>query len=488
MGSKINENPVFKIAFGAVLVSHSAFTVAAPDIVVDGRIRPAAVVGITGSEAFIRGEDHGVKSGSNLFFSFQKFNLNAPTDKATFSCSNGFCGASAGSIQNVISRINSFGNQGLSTINGEIAFAGTNLSAANLWLFNPQGVVIGSGAVINVPGAFHVGNATQLDFPGAGNFDLATTDVSSLTVAPGGFGFVGVDPDGAGATGTINPSNGVSLNGGTITTFNGPIEVNATTVIANGSTLNASTGSISISGTNLVVQDGSTTTLNSTGNLQIQESSTNDLVMNAGSGSATLTSAAGVKTLTSNADITVSHGTFRGNLVSTSGNLTTMIAGVDGNVEATVGDLSLDGIVTGSAVAGNNLTLFGGSVEGGATAGQDLVNSGTITGNAEALSGSLTNISNATITGDATAGTTLDNSGTISGKATANHQTSSEVGGSLTSGTSLINRTTGVIGNGAESENNTDIDNQGQITGTATSSNDLSNSGSITGNAVAFRD
>jgi filamentous hemagglutinin family protein len=281
----------------------------------DGSLRPKLAVGVSGSTAQIKGEDHGVKSNQNLFFSFQKFNLPNAGDNAVFSCSNGFCGANAGDIRNVISRVNITGNNGPSTINGGISFSGTNLSTANLWFFNPQGVIFGNGAAVNVPGAFHVANATQLSI-GAISFDLATIDVSSLNVDPGVFGFAGVDvqvdPLPADPV-TITPTNGVTLgdatlSGGEIRTGSGAIEVNGTLLTTRGTALVAGgTGTITISGDSLIVENNKTTTLNSGGNLHIQ--TTDGVNVTAEAGAASLTSTVNVKTLSTDAAIT-NNGNF----------------------------------------------------------------------------------------------------------------------------------------------------------------------------------
>ncbi|WP_197471803.1 hypothetical protein, partial [Methylomonas koyamae] len=359
----------------------------------------------------ITGETDGVKSGSNLFFSFSKFNLPANTDEARFVCSGANCGAGS-IVDNVIARVNFDGTNGASTINGIVSF-GNQLTNANFWLFNPEGVVIGAGASINVPGSFHVGNATQVSFSSS-EFSLATTDVSSLSIAPTGFGFTSVDPDGAGVKSSVSPSGSVSLSGGAINTASGSVDIQGSQVLLNGSTVTAGgAGTISISGTNLLIQDGSTTTL--TG------------------GGATLVSSSGAIQIGSDTNLQADSVTA-GTSLSNAGTL---------NGSATAGtDLTNTGDISGNASAGTVLTNSG-TINGNATGGTSAVGvaglsadgngkiytvvnqfGGTL-GNADGdtvSSQNGTDIQNFGVTGGAvTAARYLDNSGTIGGLARANN-------------------------------------------------------------------
>ena len=94
----------------------------------------------------------GKLSGSNLFHSFQTFNL-ASGESATFT-------TSTPGIANVISRVTGgnasliYGNLSLQAVSG----------TPNFYFINPAGVLFGAGASIDVPGAFHVSTADSLRF------------------------------------------------------------------------------------------------------------------------------------------------------------------------------------------------------------------------------------------------------------------------------------------------------------------------------------
>jgi len=121
----------------------------------------------------------GKVSGSNLFHSFQTFNL-ASGEAANFSTT------SAG-ISNVISRVT---GGSASQINGALRL--TTASGAPAFFFiNPAGVTFGAGASVDVPGAFHVSTANSLKFAD-GRFDTDLGKASTLSsAAPEAFGFLG---------------------------------------------------------------------------------------------------------------------------------------------------------------------------------------------------------------------------------------------------------------------------------------------------------
>ena len=167
--------------------------------------------GTTGSTGALSGSsiqvsaDQGTASGSNLFHSFSRFNVNIGQD-VTFSGNSG--------INNIIARVT--GNDA-SNING-----GLNADT-NLFLLNPNGVIFGQNASLDVAGTFYVSTADYLSFEDGTEFYADVAEGLSLTMAaPEAFGFlVGAPSDGAialqgaelGATGV----NSISLIGRSIT-------------------------------------------------------------------------------------------------------------------------------------------------------------------------------------------------------------------------------------------------------------------------------
>ena len=89
----------------------------------------------------------GTQTGGNLLQSFTTFNL-AKGDTATFT--------GPSSVSNIISRVT---GGAPSTINGTIA---SDIPGANLWFFNPKGILFGNGASLNITGSFHASTADSI--------------------------------------------------------------------------------------------------------------------------------------------------------------------------------------------------------------------------------------------------------------------------------------------------------------------------------------
>src|ERR1700728_2577978 len=149
-------------------------------------------------------------AGSNLFFSFQYFNV-ATGQTALFS-------TTTGGIDDVISRVT---GGYASTIDGTIRLEAAS-GAPNFFLINPSGVTFTSNAVVDVPAAFYVTTANYVKFSD-GNFYANPSVTSTLsTAAPEAFGFLGstrapVDVMGALITGGNNGAGAVQLAAGDVT-------------------------------------------------------------------------------------------------------------------------------------------------------------------------------------------------------------------------------------------------------------------------------
>lgn len=116
----------------------------------------------------------GTRSGSNLFHSFDQFGLN-PGQTANF--------LSNPSIQNILSRVTG-GNP--SVINGLIQVTGGN---ANLYLMNPSGMIFGSGARLNVSGAFTATTASGIGFGNRWFNAIGNPNYAQLIGNPSEFSF-----------------------------------------------------------------------------------------------------------------------------------------------------------------------------------------------------------------------------------------------------------------------------------------------------------
>jgi filamentous hemagglutinin family protein len=118
--------------------------------------------------------------GSNLFHSFGQFNVRTD-ESATFAGPN--------TITNVVGRVTG-GEPSL--IDGRLR---SEIAGASLFLLNPNGVMFGPKASLEVSGSFHVSTADFLRFADGAKFSAHLGQESMLTVAPPtAFGFLGNNP------------------------------------------------------------------------------------------------------------------------------------------------------------------------------------------------------------------------------------------------------------------------------------------------------
>ncbi|MEH1931713.1 two-partner secretion domain-containing protein [Nostoc sp.] len=201
-------------------------------IIPDGTLPNNSSVKLEGNNSIIEG---GTQAGGNLFHSFREFSV--PTNGAALF-------NNAADIQNIISRVT---GGSVSNIDGLIGAKGT----ANLFLINPNGIVFGQNAQLNVGGSFVASTANALQFGNIGFFSATEKNIPSplLTINPSALlfnqinqnaaiqnnsvAFAGTDPAGFDAFGLRVPDGkslllvggNVSMDGGQINANGGRVEL-----------------------------------------------------------------------------------------------------------------------------------------------------------------------------------------------------------------------------------------------------------------------
>lgn len=149
-------------------------------IITDGTLGPTATLSSTSPGTFIVPQSLGRTStdGSSLFHSFQEFNVHF--NQSVFLEGN--------SPQRIIMRVT---GANPSEINGGLGLTGISNNAQAIFLINPNGVMIGANAAINIPGVFHYSNMPIIQFADGSFFSAFDKAGSTLSSAPvSAFGFV----------------------------------------------------------------------------------------------------------------------------------------------------------------------------------------------------------------------------------------------------------------------------------------------------------
>lgn len=120
----------------------------------------------------------GAQRGQNLFHSFREFNVSAGRGAYFFSPD--------AAIQNILARVTGTNRSDISGVLGTLGN-----SQPNLFLINPNGIVFGPGASLNVGGSFVATTANAIQFGDRGFFNASVPNIPSplLTINPSAFLF-----------------------------------------------------------------------------------------------------------------------------------------------------------------------------------------------------------------------------------------------------------------------------------------------------------
>jgi len=191
------------LALLAVVISIAASQTLRADVVLDGTLGQSG--SLTGPDYAIT-SDFGYISGTNLFHSFDTFNIDT-YESATFSGPD--------SIENIISRVT---GGDASWIDGTIS---CDIIDANLYFLNPAGVIFGENASLDITGSFYVSTADYLSLGSGGRFDASQPGNTILTSAPvEAFGFLGDTLSDITITGSsleVEDGESLSVIGGNVT-------------------------------------------------------------------------------------------------------------------------------------------------------------------------------------------------------------------------------------------------------------------------------
>jgi len=147
------------------------------EIITDGTVGPPST--LSGPNYMI-GHDLGSQSGTNLYHSFDKFNVHTG-ESATFT--------GPLDINNVFGRVTG----GESFIDGQIS---SDMPNADIYLINPRGIMFGQNASLNVPGSFYASSADQIILKDGTTFSATNpqNDPPILSAEPfSAFGFLDDD-------------------------------------------------------------------------------------------------------------------------------------------------------------------------------------------------------------------------------------------------------------------------------------------------------
>ena len=211
-------NPVLRLANNLLFIG-GLWALSGNSVIAQSNILPDQSLGAESSRIIpnegglpreeIRG---GVQRGTNLFHSFRDFNIKA---------GRGAYFASPVGVENILGRVT---GRNLSDINGTLGVLGN----ANLFLVNPNGIIFGPNASLDLSGSFLASTAERITFPDGRDFSAQESQKpASLSInVPRGlqWGNQSAPVTVQGSSLLVNQGQSLTLVGGDIRIENSQIE------------------------------------------------------------------------------------------------------------------------------------------------------------------------------------------------------------------------------------------------------------------------